>query len=236
MTSPFLNRLISSEARPQYFLTSGRCFFRRAIAASNCFFVSSYGSLIPSDGCRLREVQRRVRDLDRVVRHGDLALELRAVEHRDAGRGRLHLRRVVEQRVRAPLQRDPVVLALHRVVRRALEALEELLEARHLRRVHRRDVAAVDQPEARVARGRDHVVLAAAAGAHQRDHLVRRAGVLRIDLAAGRLLERLHPRRGRGSPPTRSCSACLRSRSPSSWPPSGRRARPPRAPARRSAT
>src|SRR5580765_1334117 len=50
VTSPFLNRLISSEARPQYFLTSGRCFFRRAIVASNCFFVSSYGSLIPSPG------------------------------------------------------------------------------------------------------------------------------------------------------------------------------------------
>ena len=50
MASPFLNRLISSEARPQYFLTSGRCFFSRAIVASNCFFVSSYGSLIPSAG------------------------------------------------------------------------------------------------------------------------------------------------------------------------------------------
>src|SRR5262245_24734472 len=49
--SPFLNRLISSEARDQYFLTSGRCFLIRSIAASNCFLFSSYGSLIPSDGC-----------------------------------------------------------------------------------------------------------------------------------------------------------------------------------------
>src|SRR4051812_46611282 len=50
VASPFLNRLISSDARPQYFLTSGRCFFSRLTAASNWVFVSSYGSLIPSDG------------------------------------------------------------------------------------------------------------------------------------------------------------------------------------------
>src|SRR4051794_20055315 len=49
-TSPFLNRLISSDARPQYFFTSGRCCFSRLIVASNWLFVSSYGSLIPSDG------------------------------------------------------------------------------------------------------------------------------------------------------------------------------------------
>src|SRR6187455_2368384 len=50
VASPFLNRLTSSEARPQYFLTSGRCFFSSAIVASNCGFVSSYGSSIPSAG------------------------------------------------------------------------------------------------------------------------------------------------------------------------------------------
>src|SRR3954451_24514215 len=50
VTSPFLNRLTSSEARPQYFLTSGRCLFSSAMVAANCGFVSSYGSLIPSDG------------------------------------------------------------------------------------------------------------------------------------------------------------------------------------------
>src|SRR6478735_1915318 len=49
--SPFLNRSISSEASAQYFFTSGRCCLRRATAASSCGFVSSYGSVIPSDGC-----------------------------------------------------------------------------------------------------------------------------------------------------------------------------------------
>src|SRR5215212_2220671 len=51
VTSPFLNSEISSEARPQYFLTSGRCFLISAIAASNCFWFSSYGSVMPSDFC-----------------------------------------------------------------------------------------------------------------------------------------------------------------------------------------
>src|ERR1043165_4093291 len=45
-TSPFLNRLISSEARPQYFLTSGLCFFSSAITALNWVLFSSYGSVI----------------------------------------------------------------------------------------------------------------------------------------------------------------------------------------------
>src|SRR3954468_15135128 len=48
--SPFLNRSISSEARPQYFLISGFCRLRRLIAASNWVLFSSYGSLMPSDG------------------------------------------------------------------------------------------------------------------------------------------------------------------------------------------
>src|SRR3954471_11156135 len=48
--SPDLNRSISSEARPQYFLTSGFCFFSRSIAALNWVLFSSYGSLMPSDG------------------------------------------------------------------------------------------------------------------------------------------------------------------------------------------
>src|SRR6266852_7021512 len=47
--SPFLNRSISSEARPQYFLISGFCAFRSATAASNWVFFSSYGSVMPSD-------------------------------------------------------------------------------------------------------------------------------------------------------------------------------------------
>src|SRR3954447_25883366 len=49
--SPFLNRSISSEASAQYFLTSGRCCLSRLTAAPSCCSVSSYGSLIPSDGC-----------------------------------------------------------------------------------------------------------------------------------------------------------------------------------------
>src|SRR5262245_59923440 len=50
IASPFLNRLISSEARPQYFFTSGRCFFNSASVAANWVLFSSYGSLIPSAG------------------------------------------------------------------------------------------------------------------------------------------------------------------------------------------
>ena len=121
--SPFLNRSISSEASAQYFLISGFCFLSRSIVAANWAGFSSYGSLIPSDGLRLHQVQRRVGDLDRVVRHGDLALVLRAVDRRPRRRRRLHLLRVVEQRVRPPLQRDAVVLAADRVVRRRLERL-----------------------------------------------------------------------------------------------------------------
>src|SRR6266550_120347 len=48
--SPFLNRSISSEASPQYFLISGFCFVSRSIAALNWVLFSSYGSLMPSDG------------------------------------------------------------------------------------------------------------------------------------------------------------------------------------------
>ena len=45
-----MNRSISSEASAQYFLISGFCCLRSEIAASNCFWFSSYGSVIPSDG------------------------------------------------------------------------------------------------------------------------------------------------------------------------------------------
>src|SRR3954454_7629149 len=48
--SPDLNRSISSDARPQYFLMSGFCCFSRSTAALNCFSLSSYGSLIPRLG------------------------------------------------------------------------------------------------------------------------------------------------------------------------------------------
>ena len=56
--------------------------------------------------------------------------------------------------------------------------------------VDRRDVAGVDQPQRRVTGGGHHVVLA---GVHQADHLVGGVGDLDVDLAAGRLLERVHP-------------------------------------------
>src|SRR5262245_12367095 len=49
--SPFLKRSISSDASAQYLRTSGFCAFKSATAAPNCFWFSSYGSLIPSDGC-----------------------------------------------------------------------------------------------------------------------------------------------------------------------------------------
>src|SRR5205085_5910870 len=48
--SPFLNRSISSDASAQYFLISGFCCFSSATAAFICVCVSSYGSLIPTDG------------------------------------------------------------------------------------------------------------------------------------------------------------------------------------------
>src|SRR5919201_2311400 len=47
---PFLNRSISSPAEAQYFFTSPCCCFSRSTVALNCESVSSYGSLIPSDG------------------------------------------------------------------------------------------------------------------------------------------------------------------------------------------
>jgi hypothetical protein len=47
---PFLNRSIWSDASAQYFFTSGLCCCSSWTAASSCAFVSSYGSLIPSDG------------------------------------------------------------------------------------------------------------------------------------------------------------------------------------------
>src|SRR5262249_16044660 len=50
VTSPLLNRLISSEASTQYFLTRGGWWLSSEIAASNWVLFSSYGSLIPSDG------------------------------------------------------------------------------------------------------------------------------------------------------------------------------------------
>src|SRR6478752_3199329 len=49
--SPFLNRSISSDASAQYFLISGFCFLSRLSVAVNWVLFSSYGSLMPSEGC-----------------------------------------------------------------------------------------------------------------------------------------------------------------------------------------
>ena len=46
-----MNRSIWTDARPQYTFTSGRCCLSSFTAAASWAFVSSYGSLIPSDGC-----------------------------------------------------------------------------------------------------------------------------------------------------------------------------------------
>ena len=85
--------------------------------------------LDPERRLRLRQVERRVGDLDRVVRDRDLALVLRVVDRGPARRLLLALR-VVEQHVRPELQRDAVVLPVDRVVRRRLERLEEVLVRR----------------------------------------------------------------------------------------------------------
>ena len=106
------------------------------------------------------------------------------------------------QRVRPPLHRDAVVHAVDRVVRRGLERRQEVLPARDQVDVDRLDVVRVDQAQARVARGRDEVVLAASSAAvrvHEREHLLRGAGVLAVDDAARLLLERLARSSGRCS-------------------------------------
>ncbi len=47
---PFLKSKISWEARLQYFSISGFWLASRVTAAVNCGWVSSYGSVMPSDG------------------------------------------------------------------------------------------------------------------------------------------------------------------------------------------
>src|SRR6476646_10150075 len=48
--SPFWNSDSSSDGRLQYFFTSGFCCLRRLTAASNCFWLSSKGSVMPRSG------------------------------------------------------------------------------------------------------------------------------------------------------------------------------------------
>src|SRR5262249_19697329 len=114
----------------------------------------------------------------------------------DGPAGRLvgEYRGVVEQRVGAPLERDAVVHAIDRVERRILEIRLEVLPVGDQVDVHGLDVAPVDQAQVRVTGSRDHVPLPAAAVLHQADHLVRRSSGVLVDLAAGRLGERVDPR------------------------------------------
>ncbi len=86
--------------------------------------------------------------------------------------------------------RHAVHLAVDRVVRLVLQQRVDVGVVREDLRVDRSDVAAGDHPHRRVARCRDAVI---APGAHERHHLVRRSGGLRVDLAAGLLLEGRHP-------------------------------------------
>ena len=115
--------------------------------------------LDPEVRFRLGEVEGGVGDLDRIVRDRDLALVLGAVQHAPRIRGGLHLLRVVEERVRPPLQRDPVVHALDRVVGGRLQLRDEVLPVRDQLDVHGLDVLAVDQAQRGVARCGYAVVL-----------------------------------------------------------------------------
>ena len=140
----------------------------------------------------LRQVQRRVGDVDGGVVGGDLALVLAGiVEHRAPRVGRVadHVD-VVHQQVGAPAVRDAVHLAVDRVPRLVLEERRDRRVVGHQGGVHRGDVAGVDQPQRRVTGRRHPVVLTAA---HQLHHLVGGVADLDVDLAAGLLLERRHP-------------------------------------------
>ena len=86
--------------------------------------------------------------------------------------------------------RDAVRLAVDGVVRLQLEVLVHVGVVRDQVDVDRRDLAAGDEAERRVAGGRDAVVLAAL---HELHHLVGRVAELGVDRAAGGLLERGHP-------------------------------------------
>ncbi len=118
---------------------------------------------------------------------------LLGVDDRPRRRGLGEGLRRVQQVVRPELQRDPVVDAVDRVEPRALQEGAELLPGRDQLDVDRLDRTAVDQAQVGVAGGGHEVVLAATAVCHERDHLARGAGVLRVDGAARLLLERLDP-------------------------------------------
>ena len=144
-------------------------------------------------GLRLHQVERGVRDLDRIVRHRHLPFVLAVVERLPAGGSRGELGLAVEENVRSPLQGDAVVDAVDGVERRPLELRSEILPVGDEVDVDRFDIATVNQPKVGIARGRHHVVLSAATVRHQRHHLIGRARVLGVDHASRLLLEGLNP-------------------------------------------
>ena len=122
------------------------------------------------------------------------ALVLRVVDRRPARRRRRDRLRVVEQRVRAPLQRDAVVLAVDRVVRRRLQLRDEVLPVRDQRR--RSSAARRRRGSAAGSRRRRRRPCRTATPPPWRISVTissEEPRVLGVHLAAGLLLERLDP-------------------------------------------
>ena len=151
------------------------------------------------------QVDRRVRDEDRVVVPGELPgvrvglTVQRRLEGDVPARGRrLHQVRVVHQEVRTVHVGHAVDVAVHDVVGVVrpgprLQRRDHVRELGEQRRVDRGDVAAGDQHVRGVPGGGHTVVHGSPTLAHQRDHLVRSVRVLHGDLASGLVLERGDP-------------------------------------------
>ncbi len=145
-------------------------------------------------GAGLHEHDRRVRDVDRGVVHGELAgIRRGRVEQLGplGGRGR-DLVGAPHEQVRAAAVRHAVVHAVDRVVVLVLEVREDLGVARDQVHVDRLDEAAGDEAQAGVARRGDDVVLRRV-GLEERERLIRGPEGLDRDLAAGLGLERRDP-------------------------------------------
>ena len=168
------------------------CCLRRSTAAWNCVVVELVRILDTEVRLRGLQVESRVRDVDRAVVRGDLALVRRSGVPDDAPAVRLGLDdvRAPHEQVRPASVRDAVGDAVDRVVRLVLQALEDRVVVLDQVEVDRGHVLACDQSQCRVARRRDTVVVA---GLHQRDHLVRGRADLRVDLAARLCLEGSDP-------------------------------------------
>ena len=147
-------------------------------------------------GLGRHQVDGGVGDVDRRVVGRHLARVVRRVV--EDGRPRVGRRRhdlgVVHQQVGATAVRDAVGDPVDAVPRLHLQRVEDVGVVGHQVGVDRLDVAGRDQPQRRVAGGRNDVVLA---GLHQVDHVVGGRCRLDVDLAAGLLLERRHPVDGR---------------------------------------